>query len=307
MPRPKPVSKSTAPHAEYPTVSARWLLSAAAISLAAAAACGWLTLCLLFWQGSWQLLYHPISPLTRTPASVGIAFEPIAFAATEAGEARLKGWWIPAATDARSRRFTVLYLHGQKGNLANTIDALAALHRLGLNVLAFDYRGYGQSQFAHPSEARWREDAEWALTYLTATRHVAADSIVVEGRELGANLALEVGAGHPELGGVVLESPMRSPVEAIFGDPRARLVPAHLLVHDRFDAQQAAALLRVSSLWFVEPLARGKAQNDPPAGYGQVRAQKTLVWLATSVNDSPDRAQAYTRWLDDLPAIEATH
>jgi len=47
-----------------------------------------------------------------------------------------------------------------------------------------DYRGYGQSKFARPSEARWREDAESALRYLTATRHIAANSIVLVGRDL---------------------------------------------------------------------------------------------------------------------------
>jgi len=42
-----------------PTVSGRWLLAGAGLALVAAALCSWGTLCLLFWQGSWQLLYHP--------------------------------------------------------------------------------------------------------------------------------------------------------------------------------------------------------------------------------------------------------
>ena len=62
----------------------------------------------------------------------------------------------------------------------------------GLNVFAFDYRGYGQSHFAHPSETRWREDAESALSYLTGTRHIPANAIILVGKDLGANLALEV-------------------------------------------------------------------------------------------------------------------
>ena len=73
--------------------------------------------------------------------------------------------------------------------------------------MIFDYRGYGQSLFSHPSEARWRQDAEWALEYLTATRHVPAGAIVVDGSALGANLALEIAAAHPQLAGAVLQSP----------------------------------------------------------------------------------------------------
>jgi len=291
-----------------PTVSGRWLLIASSIALVAAAACAWLTLCLLFWQGSWQLLYHPTSAVARTPASAGLPFDPVAFATTEAGVPRLRGWWIPAAPDAHYSRFTVLYLHSRTGNLGDTVDALAALHNLGVNVLAFDYRGYGQSQFAHPSEARWIEDADWALKYLTATRHVPAGAIILDGRDLGANLAIEVAAAHPDLAGVVLESPLESPVNAIFNDPRARLIPAHLLVRDRFNADQAGNPLLIPSLWLVaEPESSKPAFQSPhPAGYDRITAQKMLVWLKPSPAPSQPFADAYTRWLDDLPTRPGT-
>ncbi len=292
-----------APHSAPPTVSARWLLTAASLALVAAAACAWLALCFVFWQGNWQLLYHPASAIMRTPASMGLAFDPVGFAATETGEPRLKGWWIGAAPGARYSRFTVLYLHGQTGNLGDAVDELAALHDVGVNILAFDYRGYGQSQFAHPSEARWREDTEWALQYLTATRHVAAGSIVLDGRDLGANLALEVAAAHPELAGTIVRDPLETPVEAIFADPRARLVPAHLLARDRYDADAAAAL-RVPSLWLVAPRASGKitGQGQHPNGYDRIAAPKMLVWLTPSPDPRPQFAGACSRWLDDLLA-----
>jgi hypothetical protein len=286
-----------------PTVSPRWLLVAASLALLVAAACAWLTLCFLFWQGSWQLLYHPTSAVTRTPASAGLAFDAVAFATTEPGEPRLKGWWIPAAPNAPYNHYTVLYLHGQTGNLSDAVDELAALHEVGVNILAFDYRGYGQSQFAHPSEARWREDAEWALQYLTATRHVPAGAIVVDGSALGANLALEFAAAHPELAGVVLESPLASPVDAIFRDPRSGLVPAHLLVRDRFNVDQAAAALRIPSLWLIL-VSAAKGIVDPrehPAGYDRIAAPKMLVWLTPAPATNQHFADAYSRWLDDLP------
>lgn len=286
-----------------PTVSARWLLTAASLALVAAAACAWLALCFVFWQGNWQLLYHPASAVTRTPASVGLAFDPVGFAATETGEPRLKGWWIGAAPGARYAQFTVLYLHGQNGNLSDAVDELAALHSLGVNTLAFDYRGYGQSQFAHPSEARWREDADWALQYLTATRHVPAGSIILDGSALGANLALEVAAAHPEVAGVIVQDPLEGPVGAIFGDPRARLVPAHLLARDRYDADRAAAALRIPSFWLVAAPASGKiaGQSQLPEGYDRIAAPKMLVWVTPGANQAERPASALSRWLDDLP------
>jgi pimeloyl-ACP methyl ester carboxylesterase len=280
---------------------------AASIAIVAAGACAWGTLCLLFWQGSWQLLYHPTSAVTRTPASLGLPFDPVGFATTEAGQPQLKGWWIPAAPDAPYARYTVLYLHGQDGNLGDTVDDLVTLHAIGLNILAFDYRGYGQSQFAHPTEARWREDADWALQYLRATRHIAANTILLDGKNLGANLALEVGARHPELAGIVLEQPLDSPASTIFNDPRAHLVPAHLLVSDRFESTPPAVALRLPSLWFLEspplidspPLAADRLPAIP-AAFPAVTAPKMLVWLSPKDTAKKDFKTALSRWLDDL-------
>ena len=292
---PSTMPKTTAP----PTVSGRWLVIAGLIAVLASGVCAWGTLCLLFWQGSWQLLYHPSATVTQTPASVGLSFDPVAFVATDAGVARLTGWWIPAAADGKYARYTVLYLHGQAGNMGDSVGELAALHELGLNVMVFDYRGYGQSQFAHPSEAHWREDADWALNYLTGTRHLAAETVLLDGKGLGANLALEVGAEHAELGGVVLESPLERPVSAIFDDPRAGLVPARLLVRDRWDSEQAADKLIIPSLW-VSPQGP-KANNTPPSGYNRVTAGKTLFWLYSSSSEDKAMADMLSRWVDDLP------
>jgi pimeloyl-ACP methyl ester carboxylesterase len=291
------VTARRSPSAPPPTVSGRWLLMAASIAIVTAGVCAWGTLCLLFWQGSWQLLYHPTAAVTRTPASVGLAFDPVGFAATEAGEPRLKGWWV--AGDHGSR-YTAIYLHGADGNLGDTVDALIPLHGAGLNVFAFDYRGYGNSKFERPSEAHWREDAESAIAYLTNTRHVPAGSLVLFGRGLGANLALEVAAAHPELAGLVLDEPLAAPADAIYGDPRARLVPAHLLARDRWDSNSAATSLRIPSSWFYRTHANGRAQQNSQETYRLVTARKEQVWLTESPSAIEDYSAALSRWVDDL-------
>ena len=287
---------------EPATVSGRWLLGAVALTIGAAILCVWGALCLLFGQGSWQLLYHPAAVVTRTPASVDLAFDAVGFAATDAGTPRLAGWWIAAAPDAPFSRLTVLFLHGQDGNLGDTVDALARLHAAGVNVLAFDYRGHGQSQFVRPSEAHWRQDAEWAIEYLTGTRHVAPGAIVLDGTGLGANLALEEAAVHPELAGVIVERPLPDPMSAIFSDARARMVPAHLLVRDRYDLNAAAANVRVPVLWFAWDArsAAGVLPHEPEA-YGKIGDRKMLVWLSPQKNIDMQIVDALARWLDELP------
>jgi len=282
-------------------VSGRWLLVAIAFSIGAAAVCGWLVLCLLFWQGSWQLLYHPAARVVRTPADAGLTFGAVEFAATDTGVAQLSGWWIPAAADAPYHRFTFIYLHNEDGNLGGTVDAVARLHALGVNVLALDYRGYGKSHFARPSEAHWREDAESSLQYLVQTRHINPAAIVLDGTGLGANLALEVAAQHASLAGVVVESPESEPMGAVFDDARARLVPARLLNHDRYDLNAAARELRIPLLWIAGTSAAGQGQAaEQPAAYKAVPSPKMLVWLDASGGDGEKYADALTRWLDGL-------
>lgn len=269
-----------------------------AIVLLAASLCVWGALCLTFWQGSWQLLYHPAAAVTRTPESVGLAFDSVDFAPTESGQPQLHGWWIPSSSGSR---LTAIYLHGADGNIGNTVDALVPLHAAGVNILDFDYRGYGMSQFLHPSEQSWREDAESAIEYLRDTRHIRAGSLVIAGRGLGANLALETTAAHPEIAGVVLDNPLDRPTDAIFNDSRARLVPSHALVRDRWEMIEPAMSLRIPSLWIY----RTPAPSQPPAiktdAYEKVTARKMRVWLNNSPDLERNYAFALSRWFDDLP------
>lgn len=288
------------PATATPVVSARWLLIAILAAVAGALLCAWGTLCILFWQGNWQLLYHPAATLARTPASVNLSFESVDFNTTASGAPQLRGWWIPAS--AHQPHYTVLFLHGADGNLADTVDDLARLHALGLNIFAFDYRGYGQSVFRHPSERRWRADADAAIKYLTDTRHIAAGSLVLVGKHLGANLALETAASHPELAGVVLEDPLEAPASVIFNDARARLVPAHLLAADRWDTDSPAASALIPSLWFYwTPQQGASSSEDRPQAYLKTSARKRLVWLTDSPGEAGQFNSALNQWLDELP------
>ena len=280
------------PATAFPTVSGSWLLKALGAIVVAAAFCGWLVLCLLFWQGNWQLLYHPSAAITHTPANAGVAFEPVKFAATETGTTQLTGWWVPAP----EARYTVLYLHGAEGNLANTVEALTALHKENLSVFAIDYRGYGQSQPGRPSEKQLRQDAEWALSWLTVTRNVPAKSILVVGSSLGANLAAELAADHSETVGLILDQPLQDAMTVVLSDPRSRLVPASWMVHDRYDLSAAATKLRIPSLWLLN-----SNTGKPPRAYAAVPAQQSSAFLRTPLWTDPHFSETLKRWLDDLP------
>jgi len=284
----------------FPNVSPRWLSAAAALAILAALTCAWLTLSLLYWQGSWQLLYHPTAAISVTPAALGIPYDPIRFAVTETGTTQLTGWWIP---DPEARR-TVLLLHGADGNLSDTLDTVAALRTQHLSIFAVDYRGYGQSIAAKPTEQSLHQDAEWALSWLTITRGIPAESILVYGTGLGANLAAELASEpasiHSQLGGVVLHQPSDQIMAPVFNDPRSHIVPAHWLVKDRYDLTAAAAKLQIPSLWLFSESRSG--QSSPASNsYRATPTQKSCAWLKPPIVTDPHFAETLGRWLDDLP------
>jgi pimeloyl-ACP methyl ester carboxylesterase len=235
---------------QQPLTSARWLLGGLAATLGLAAVCMYIAFCLLFWQGQWQLVFKPSRTLTptSTPASAGLRYDEISFDATEAGILRLNGWWLPADRDAPYASDTLLLLHDGAGSLSDTLPQLRALHELGINVFAFDYRGFGKSVNIHPSEASTYEDADAAWRYLTDTRHLSPSSIVLDGVGLGAAIAAETARRHSQAPALIMENPLPPTLESLQFDGRTRLLPIRLLFHDRFDPTATLAQLRTPKL-----------------------------------------------------------
>lgn len=238
------------PPAEPPTVGVRWLLTALAVTMVLAAVCAYGALCLLFYQGQWQMLFHPSRTIAATPASQALPFEEIRFDVTDTGRPLLVGWWIPAPTNGRYAADTILYLHDGRGDLSDTLPALTALRNLGVNVFAFDYRGFGQSTGAHPTERLATEDAEAAFTWLTDTRQIAPGSIVVYGDGTGATFAAGLAAKFAPAG-VVLQDPNPTARQIFASDARAQILPLWLLQNEKLDPAADLAAAHVPRL-FIE-------------------------------------------------------
>jgi len=149
-----------------------------------------------------RLVYFPTRDLTMTPQDVGLHFEEVAFH-TEDGE-RLAGWFLPI----ENARATVLFFHGNAGNIGDRMDTLLVFHRMGLSVFIFDYRGYGAST-GRPSEEGTYRDARAAWTYLIQTRGVSPWRIALWGRSLGGAIAAWL-AQEVTPGALILESTFTS-------------------------------------------------------------------------------------------------
>jgi pimeloyl-ACP methyl ester carboxylesterase len=290
--------QGTAASAAPPTVSGRWLLGAFGAVIAAAAVLVYFTLGVLFYAGQWQLVLHPTYKITATPQA---KFEEIHFDYTETGVARLDGWWIPAdhPTDedlsvgapvgSRWAGDSVLYLHGANGSLSNYVADLDALHALGVNVFAFDYRGYGKSKGPHPTEKRMNADADAAWRYLTDTRHMSPERIVIYGTGYGASVAADLAARHAPAG-VVLDGPNEPARKVISTDGRAKMLPMWLLLHEHFDPTATLKTLAVPKLF----LDRNGAQTRTEQLYKLAATPKDYFEL----KDDAGYQAAMERFLD---------
>jgi len=162
-----------------------------------------LALALYFMQS--VFLYSPVREVPYNPADIGLAFEKVVFE-TEDG-LKLSAWFIPA----EKAELTVLFCHGNGGNMTHRLDTINILNELGLNCFIFDYRGYGSSQ-GKPSERGTYLDAEAAYKWLTEKKKIPSQNIILFGRSLGGSIAAYL-ATKVEAKGLIVESSFTSYVD----------------------------------------------------------------------------------------------
>lgn len=255
-------------------------------------------LVLLFMQP--RLLYRPVRDVPFTPADLDLDFEEVTF--TSADSLALNGWYIPAP----EAPFTVLFCHGNGGNIMHRLDTLGLLHSLGLSCFVFDYRGYGKSE-GKPTEVGTYRDARAAYDWLMQTRRVPAERIVILGRSLGGSVAAHL-AGRVPVRGLVLECAFTS-----YPDIGARFypfMPVRLFARYRYNTRAHLAGVRCPVLVMhsrddvLVPFKFGErlfqAANEP----------KQFVELMGGHNDgflvSGDLYKdTWMRWLDFVAGYQA--
>jgi len=150
-----------------------------------------------------KLIFHPALDISRTPASVGLAFDDVTFSAPDG--VRLNGWFIPH----HDSPLVWVWFHGNAGNISHRVHNIKLLRDLvAIQIFIFDYRGYGKSE-GRPSESGTYLDGEAAVRYLLDRYRVQPDQLVFFGRSLGAVVAAEIAARFHPLA-LILESPFAS-------------------------------------------------------------------------------------------------
>ena len=263
---------------QNPLVGHRWLLGGIGVMILASLVAIYFAIGLLFWQGQWQLIFHPSHSVASTPANSGIPFEDVRFDATETGHTRLNGWWIPADSSQPHQHAAILYLHDARGSLADALPDLLAIHALGTDIFAFDPRGFGKSDWAKPSEHNWNQDADAALYYLASIRHIGPHQLVVVGRGLGATAAANLTLKHSEIGSLIMIDP-QPPTLGLLRAPRwTHILPVRLLAHDHFNPTEALQSTSLDKLILLPPDAN-------PPGYLAKAAQPVATVHSVKLDD----------------------
>jgi fermentation-respiration switch protein FrsA (DUF1100 family) len=198
---------------------------------------------------------------------------------------------------------TLLFFHGNAGNISHRLDKLRLLNEQGFSVFIFDYRGYGQSAGV-PSEQGTYADAEAAYRYLTLERQIPSQHIVFYGESLGCAVATEMAARHAAAA-LVLESPFTSTVA--MGKRAFPWLPVEWIVRYRYDTLAKISTIKTPLLILhsrqdeIVPFAMGlELLSAAPSG------RKHLVELTGDHNEGflmsgPRYTNALNQFVASLP------
>jgi fermentation-respiration switch protein FrsA (DUF1100 family) len=132
-------------------------------------------------------IYFPMKEVHAAPDIIGMPYEEIFFSTSDG--IRLHGWFIPG----EGASWTLLFCHGNAGNVSHRLEKLMFLRDLGLSIFIFDYRGYGKSE-GEPGERGLYRDADAAYEYVTEKRRVSPDRVILYGESLGGAVAIDLAA-----------------------------------------------------------------------------------------------------------------
>ncbi len=196
-----------------------------------------------------QLIYHPFKHIISTPEAVGLDYEELKLQSPDG--VNFIVWSIPND----SAKINVVYFHGNAENVSNNVNTYKLFHDLGVNVYAFEYRGYADAE-GSPSEDLVAADLATFADYLRA--HLNSGSHVVAlGRSLGGGVAVKFTNCYP-VDGLILESTFSSLADV--GKAAFPYLPVSLLLREKYNS---AEIIRT----FDKPLLSIHSPDDEVIPY----------------------------------------
>ncbi len=232
----------------------------------AVAALAYVGIALFMYVQQRSLQYFP-GHSSSSPQAAGLTGVSEETIATADGE-RIIAWYKPAAPG----KPTILFFHGNGGELSDRAERLGFYASRGFGALFVSYRGYGKST-GSITEKGLITDALSAHAWLLA-RGVEPADIAVVGESLGTGVAVQL-AAQREVAALALEAPYTSAADvaaAVYW-----WLPVRLLMKDTFHSRRYIAKVHAPLL-----IQHGDADAVIPAGHGRklfamANAPKELV------------------------------
>lgn len=247
-----------------------------------------------------SFLYFP-SPEHTTPEQLGMS-EFSEITTTTSDSKRLLSWYAAAQHDLP----TILFFHGNAGNVAHRSTIYRHLTAAGYGVFAVGYPGYGGSG-GQPSELKLVEAGQLAYEFLLQ-QGVKPRKIVIFGESLGSAVAVQI-ASRNDAKALFLQAPMSSVADV--AKATYPIFPMELLLKDPFHSIKHIGQIEMPLLIVhgqkdkVIPLHFGKklfdAANEPKrfvelpeAGHNDLYNFDTLGMLKAFIRETSDKTSGNT-------------
>jgi fermentation-respiration switch protein FrsA (DUF1100 family) len=209
----------------------------------------------LVWWKQDSLVFQGTQGYIDLPETHGLQHEDITLD-VESGT-MVRGWYVHAAGFPRA---TVLYFHGNGGNVSSYLGFIRRFADAGFDSFSIDYEGYGEST-GHTTEANAYRDAAAAWSWLTGNRGVDPKHLVIWGFSLGGGVATQLAETHAP-GALVLQSTFTSIPDV--GAKAFAWIPVHLITHNLFNNLERMPRIHAPVL-----IAHGRADQLIPFEMGQ--------------------------------------
>ena len=213
----------------------------------------YLSICAYMYIFQRNFLYHPYKNNYLRGEKLNAEIKEIFIPSTEG--ITLKSWFYKNPNN----KYTVLFFHGNAGELGNRIYKLNELKNLNLNYLIISWRGFSGNK-GSPTEQGLYNDAKSAVEWLEKN-NIKKNKIILYGESLGTGVAVEVGQNQ-DFAGIILESPYTSIVDA------AKIyypyLPVDLILKDKYLSLKkikninSPVLLMHGGADIIIPIAMGK-------------------------------------------------
>lgn len=207
-----------------------------------------------------DLVFKPADRSVQPPAaSWNLKHREVTYRSTDGTQ--LSAWIMPASA-SDSTGLWLLICHGNYGNIGygERPEFYSYARDIGLNLFAFDYRGFGASE-GEPTERGLYADAVASYNYLTDSLGVPASRIIIFGHSLGSGVATEL-ATRVRAAALVIEGGFTSVPDR--GQELYPFLPVRLIASERFESIAKVGRITVPKLYLhspaddVIPLAHGE-------------------------------------------------